>query len=132
MAESSASTQLFTNGLYDKLKFVALILLPALGTLYFALDGAWGWGHGVQVVGSITAVDTFLGVVLHLSTAQYYQNGANFDGEVNVTPEDGGNKVQIAFNSAPEDIVDLPGKHSLELQINKTAATVTPPTTTAT
>lgn len=119
MAESEASAQLFTNSLYDKLKFIALILLPALGTLYFALDGIWGWGHGVQVVGSITAVDTFLGLVLQLSTNKYYKTGSNFDGDVTVLPEDGGNKVVVGFNQPPEDIVDIPGKHSVELQINR-------------
>lgn len=119
MAESEASTTLFTNALYDKLKFLALVFLPALGTLYFALDSLWGWHHGLQVVGSISAVDTFLGVVLHLSNAQYYKSEANFDGDVNVTPEDGGNKVMLAFNKPPEDIVDEPGKHSMELKINR-------------
>lgn len=119
MAESEASSQLFTNALYDKLKFIALVLLPALGTLYFALDALWGWKHGTQVVGTITAIDTFLGVVLQLSSKQYYKSGANFDGDVNVIPEDGGHKVQLAFNAPPEDIVDIPGKHSMELKINK-------------
>lgn len=48
-----------------------MYLLPALGTLYFALAGIWGLPYGEQIVGTITAVDTFLGVVLGISTAQY-------------------------------------------------------------
>ena len=60
-----------SNKLYDVLKWVALVLLPALGTLYFALAGIWNLPMGEQVVGTITAVDTFLGVLLGISTAQY-------------------------------------------------------------
>ena len=56
---------------YDVLKWIATYLLPALGTLYFALAQIWNLPYGEQVVGSITAIDTFLGVVLGLSTSQY-------------------------------------------------------------
>lgn len=59
------------NKTYDLLKWVAMILLPAVGTLYFALAGIWGLPYGEQVVGTITAVDTFLGVILGISTVQY-------------------------------------------------------------
>lgn len=54
---------------YDVLKWIATYLLPALGTLYFALAQIWNLPYGEQVVGSITAIDTFLGVVLGLSTS---------------------------------------------------------------
>lgn len=60
-----------SNKTYDVMKWVAQYLLPALGTLYFALAGIWGLPYGEQVVGTITAVDTFLGVVLGISTATY-------------------------------------------------------------
>lgn len=59
---------------YDLLKWVAQYLLPALGTLYFALSSIWGLPYGEQVVGTITAVDTFLGVTLGLSNKQYYKS----------------------------------------------------------
>ena len=60
-----------TNKTYDTLKWVAQYLLPATGTLYFALAGIWGFPYGEEVVGTITAVDTFLGVLLGISSAQY-------------------------------------------------------------
>lgn len=60
-----------SNKTYDILKWVAQLLLPALGTLYFALSEIWGFPYGDQIVGTITAVDAFLGVVLGISTAQY-------------------------------------------------------------
>ena len=60
-----------SNKVYDVLKWIAMYLLPAAGTLYFALSGIWGLPYGEEVVGTITAVDTFLGVILGISTAQY-------------------------------------------------------------
>ena len=60
-----------SNRVYDILKWVAMYLLPAAGTLYFALAGIWGLPYGEQIVGTITAVDTFLGVLLGISTAKY-------------------------------------------------------------
>ena len=56
---------------YKIAKWIAMYLLPAAGTLYFALAGIWGFPYGEEIVGTITAVDTFLGVVLGISTAQY-------------------------------------------------------------
>lgn len=60
-----------SNKTYDSLKYLAQIVLPACGTLYFALAGIWGLPYGEQIVGTITAVDTFLGVLLGISTSQY-------------------------------------------------------------
>ena len=60
-----------TNKMYDILKWIAQYFLPAVGPLYFALAGIWGLPCGEQVVGTITAVDTFLGVLLGISSAQY-------------------------------------------------------------
>ena len=60
-----------SNKTYDVMKWVARYLLPALGTLYFALAAIWGFPFGEQIVGTITAVDTFLGVILGISTATY-------------------------------------------------------------
>lgn len=59
------------NKTYDMLKWTAQYLLPAAGTLYFALAGIWGLPYGEQIVGTITAVDTFLGVLLGISSVQY-------------------------------------------------------------
>lgn len=59
------------NKVYDVLKFIALVVLPALGTLYFALSTIWGLPYGEQIVGTITAIDTFLGALLGISSAKY-------------------------------------------------------------
>lgn len=61
----------FSNKTYDIMKWIAQYLLPASGTLYFALASIWGLPYGEQIVGTITAVDTFLGVLLGISTINY-------------------------------------------------------------
>ena len=63
-----------SDKLYNFLRWVAQIALPALGTLYFSLAGIWGFLYGEEIVGTITAVDTCLGVLLKLSSDQYYKN----------------------------------------------------------
>ena len=60
-----------SNKTYDILKMIAQIILPALGTLYFALADTWGLPYGDKVVGTITAVDAFLGALLKLSSDRY-------------------------------------------------------------
>lgn len=60
-----------SNKVYDTLKYIAQIVLPALGTLYFALAKIWQFPYGAEIVGTITAVDTFLGALLKLSSNKY-------------------------------------------------------------
>lgn len=60
-----------SNKMYDVLKWLALIVLPALATLYFAVAQIWGLPYGEEVVGTITAVDAFLGAILGVSNATY-------------------------------------------------------------
>ena len=60
-----------SNKLYDALKWIAQILLPALGTLYYAVAKIWGLPYCEEIVGTITAVDLFLGALLGISTIQY-------------------------------------------------------------
>ena len=63
-----------SNKVYDVLKWIAMYLLPALGTLYFALSGIWGLPYGEEIVGTVTAIDTCLGVILGISSANYNKN----------------------------------------------------------
>lgn len=62
---------MMSNKVYDVLKYIAQIVLPALATLYFALAQIWGLPYGEQIVGTITAIDAFLGAILRISTIQY-------------------------------------------------------------
>ena len=68
-----------SNKLYDILKWLVIIVLPAVATLYSAMSNVWGWPYSEEVVTTITAVDTFLGAVLCISTATY-NKGGNLNG----------------------------------------------------
>jgi hypothetical protein len=59
------------NKTYNRLKWIALVLLPALATLYFGLGQIWHFPAIEQVMASITVVDTFLGLVLGTSSRKY-------------------------------------------------------------
>ncbi len=83
-----------SNKMYDILKWIAQILLPACGTLYFALAGIWNFPYGEQIVGTITAIDTFLGVCLGISTINYNNEQAQLkqnemeDEEIEIVEEE--------------------------------------------
>lgn len=62
---------IFDDKVYVVLKYIALIFLPAMGTLYFALSSIWNFPYGTEVVGTITAIDAFLGALIGISTSNY-------------------------------------------------------------
>ena len=62
-----------SNKLYDILKWVTLICIPALATFYVALAPIWGWPFADEVAKTATAVCTLLGALLGISSAQYYK-----------------------------------------------------------
>lgn len=62
---------MMSNKVYDALKWIALILIPAIGALYFGLAQIWGFPYGEEIVGTLTLIDTFLGALLGISTAKY-------------------------------------------------------------
>ena len=63
-----------SNQMYDILKFLCTILLPALGTLYFALAKIWNLPYADQVVGTLAALATFIGVLIGISSYNYYKD----------------------------------------------------------
>ena len=62
---------IFDDKTYDTLKWIAMIVLPAVGSLYFGLASIWGLPYGEQIVGTITVIDTFIGALLKISSDQY-------------------------------------------------------------
>lgn len=61
------------DSVYDTLKWLVIIVLPACATLYAALSSVWGWPFSEQITTTITAVDTFLGAVLCISAVSYHK-----------------------------------------------------------
>jgi len=92
-------------GLYDTLKWCTLIGLPATATLYSALAAVWSWDMAGEVAMSVTAICTFLGVLLGLSKADYKAKDADIDGTVHL----GGADAQLSLDApaSPGDKVTL-------------------------
>lgn len=88
-SEESTVTPILSNKRYDQLKYISMIVLPALGTLYFTLSQIWGLPKGPEVVGTITGLVTFMGIFLRLSSKTYNSSEAKYDGAMNVTKTDG-------------------------------------------
>lgn len=100
--------------LYDTLKWVAQYVLPGLGTLYFALSQIWGLPYGEQIVGTIAAVDTFLGLILGLSQAKY-----EGDGTLQIDTSDPEKDIyRLALDTPVED---LSSKKSIMLKVDPDA-----------
>lgn len=66
---------------YDVLKWITMIVLPAIGTLYFALAGIWGFPYGEAIVGTIAAITTCLGTIIGISTHQYNKSELSDENE---------------------------------------------------
>ena|SRR5690349_12829653 len=105
---------IITGKLYDVLKFLALVLFPALGTAYFALAGIWGLPSAQEVVGTIVVVDTFLGTVLQISATKYNNSDAKFDGVVGVTET--ADKLSYVLN-LNDDPATLKDKSEIRLKV---------------
>lgn len=105
---------MITGKPYDVLKFLALVVLPALGTAYFALAGIWGLPAAEEVVGTIVVVDTFLGTLLQISSNVYNKSDEKFDGTVGVTETD--DKLSYVLN-LHDDPVALKDKDEIRLRV---------------
>lgn len=109
---------MITGKLYNYLKFLALVVLPAVGTLYFALAGIWGLSSGEEVVGTIVALDTFLGVILQISSTNYDSSTAQ--GTLGILESDGRKVFKLELDGDPE--YELEGKDRVVFRVQKTTA----------
>lgn len=87
------------NKTYDRLKFVTLIALPALATLYLTVAQIWHLPSATEVAATITAIDTFLGALLGLSSKNYTPPT---DGTLHVTSED---ETYAKIDTPTEDVL---------------------------
>jgi hypothetical protein len=106
---------MITGKLYDWLKYLGQIVLPALGTLYFTLAGIWHLSNGDKVVGTIMAVDLFLGVLLGISQANYNKQIAD-GGELHVDNE---NQMKFVLDQDKTDIDKLGDKKEVRFTVKK-------------
>lgn len=109
---------MITGNLYNWLKFLALVILPALGTLYFTLAQIWGLPAGEEVVGTIVAFDTFLGVILQISSTSY--NSTTAQGTLAVVDHGDKKIFNLELEGDPE--YDLEGKDRVVFKVEKREA----------
>lgn len=98
----------FSGKTYDVMKWIAQVVLPALGSLYFALSQIWGLPNAEQVVGTIVVVDTFLGILLGYSSSQYWGNvekNAGYLTTVGNDPDTGMPHLSMTLNKAPDELL---------------------------
>lgn len=108
---------LLKNRTYDWLKQIATLVLPGLGTLYFTLAQIWGLPNAEEVVGTIAAVNVFVGLLIGLSTRVYNHSESRFDGTIDVLHNDEALKqYSLNLNSDPED---LDKKDQVIFKVNK-------------
>jgi len=97
---------------YDFLKALAQLWIPGLATLYFTIAEIWHLPYGPEVVGTLTAIDTFLGVILRISTGKYVPPS---DGQL-IVDESDPDKGRLVFNlETPLD--ELPDKDHVRLNV---------------
>lgn len=105
-SRDTSKTHLLSNKAYDALKLLALIIFPALGTLYLALDQIWGLPAAQKVVGTIVAIDAFLGVIIKLGDVSYNASEARYDGAVVIEPTATGLMHSLVLNEDPTKLAD--------------------------
>jgi len=82
-----------SDGMYKKLKWLATLVLPALITLVATLGPVWEFENVGKVVATLGALNTFLGVIIGVSTRSYNNSDAKYSGTLNVEPNDMGGKT---------------------------------------
>lgn len=94
-----------SNKMYDRVKFVVQILLPAIGTLYFSLGNIWSFPNIEQVIGSISSVNVFLGVLVGISSSVYNGRPNVYNGELQIeTGDDGAISPKLVLEATIEEL----------------------------
>lgn len=93
---------------YDRLKFMAMVGLPALATFYLGLGQLWGLPETEKVAGTIVLINALLGSLLQISNKQYENDPSNYDGFISVVghdPDTGIPNLALNVTKHPDDIV---------------------------
>lgn len=110
VSESDEVTGLqLSNNTYNNFKFIVQIVLPALAVLYASLSEFWGFPKVQEVVGTISAVALFLGVILRISSSSYAKapRQGTPDGEFVISRDTEGNPtaIRLELESDPAEFV---------------------------
>lgn len=106
---------IFSHDTYKILKYLTQIVLPAIATFYFALAGIWGFPCGEEVVGTIAALTTLLGVTLGVGTYRYNKLEEGTDGAIVIDADD--DISGSAYVQFDKEIEALKNKNELVLKV---------------
>ena len=108
-------TNILNSKQYDFIKWLSVVLLPAFGTLYFALSQIWGLPYGEAVLGTLAAIQVFIGATMGISSKQYEESGEKYSGEINVKDRPEKLTYSLALDCPPEDLKD---KEEVTFKVN--------------
>ncbi|UVK63614.1 holin [Streptomyces phage Doxi13] len=110
MPESSHALKkpLLGDSAYMKLKHSTTVVLPALSALYFALAQIWHLPKAEEVVGSLAALNTFLGVILGVSTRSYNRSDVKYAGIIEVEETPDAKQLNFILNEAARPLEKQP------------------------
>ena len=118
--ETTDRDYLLSHKVYDLLKLFALLIFPALGVFYASLATIWGLPAATQVLGTIVAIDTFLGVIIKIGDVTYNASESKFDGRFWVDHTDQGTTVTPQFKA---DLPELTKQDSITLKVENVPKT---------
>ena len=118
--EVTQEFKVFAPKTYDILKWTVMVVLPAISTLYLGLATLWGLPAAEKVVGTITLLTTFLGVLIGISANRYKNSDAPHDGRLVVHEDPGGvSGFMLELDGDPELLKD---KDAISFRVQKPAA----------
>lgn len=109
---------MLNNRLYTTLKYGTAVALPATATLYFTLAQIWGFPNAEAVVATITASNTFLGILMGVSSKVYNNSDAKYDGSIQVIDgADGDLSYRLLVPSA-DALAQIKTKDDVKLRVS--------------
>lgn len=118
---TATSKPLLSNAAYDRLKQTVAIILPAVAALYVGLGQIWHFPNIEQVSGTVAAVNTFLGVLLGISTKSYNNSDAKYVGKIEVADTGAKKTYSLVVNGNPDEV--LPSLSEATFKVSDTGET---------
>lgn len=102
-----------TNKSYDIIKWIVVIVIPAVITLYSTLGGIWDFPYVQEITGTLAAIDVFLGVIMKISSVSYNKE---YDGVLHVDTVNDEATDKYLFEV--DDLDQLTNKDRITLKID--------------
>lgn len=102
--EANSQTVILKGKTYDVAKQAAQVVFPAIGALYFALAQIWGFPRAEDVVGTIAAINLFIGALVGISKSQYNKSDLKYDGTIDVIEDEDSKKFSLNYNGDPYEL----------------------------